>query len=61
MEKINPIFATYDENGEINGVRYMQLTAVSAKAIQELHALVVKQQTEIEELKRMVEQLARKK
>lgn len=37
MAKINPLFVTYDDKGEINGVRYMQLTAVEAKAIQELH------------------------
>jgi Chaperone of endosialidase len=50
MEKINPIFVTYDENGKINGVRYMQLTAVNAKAIQELQA-------EIDDLKRTIEEL----
>jgi len=38
MEKINPLFVTYDESGKIIGVRYMQLAAVNAKAIQELHA-----------------------
>lgn len=50
MEKINPLFVTYDDQGRINGVRYMQLTAVNAKAIQEM-------QTEIDELKRTIEEL----
>ncbi len=57
MEQINPLFVTYDEKGRIEGVRYMQLTAVEAKAIQELHSMVEKQQNEIEDLKQMIEQL----
>lgn len=51
METINPLFTTYNAKGEIDGVRYMQLTAVNVKAIQELHALVVKQQEEIRHIK----------
>jgi hypothetical protein len=50
MEEINPRFVTYDEKGEVNGVRYAQLTAVNAKAIQELQA-------EINELHRTIEEL----
>jgi hypothetical protein len=52
MEAINPLFVTYDEDDEGSGVRYMQLTAVNTKAIQEL-------QGEIDELKRAIEQLTR--
>jgi hypothetical protein len=37
MEAINPPFVTYDEDDEVSGVRYMQLTAVTP-GIQELHA-----------------------
>ncbi len=61
MEKINPLFVTYDDAGTINGVRYMQLTAVNTKAIQELHATETEDvkalQAEIEKLKRTIEQL----
>ncbi len=64
MEKINPLFVTYDQDGEINGVRYMQLTAVNAKAIQELYAIITEQknlaasqQEEIDELKRQIQRL----
>lgn len=37
MEKINPLFVTY-ERGQIEGVKYSQLTAVLVKAVQELKA-----------------------
>jgi hypothetical protein len=43
MEKINPLFVTY-ERGQIEGVKYSQLTAVLVKAVQE-------QQAEMQELK----------
>jgi hypothetical protein len=45
--KINPLLVTYDDDGKVEGVRYMQLTSVMAKAIQE-------QQAEIEQLKETV-------
>jgi hypothetical protein len=61
MEKINPLFVTYDEDGRINGVRYMQLAAVNSKAIQELHALMAEQQEEINELKSVIVTLAHDK
>jgi hypothetical protein len=54
MKKINPIFVTYDEKGTINGVRYMQLTAVNTRAIQEMHQ---EMQAEIDDLKRTIEEL----
>jgi hypothetical protein len=64
MEKINPLFVTYNADGEIEGVRYMQLTAVNARAIQELNELVTDQQTviehqqaEIDELRQMIGRL----
>jgi Chaperone of endosialidase len=57
MEKINPLFVTYNKDGVIEGVRYMQLTAVNAKAIQELYAIIERQQNEIDELKGAVKQL----
>jgi hypothetical protein len=47
MAKINPLLVTYDDDGKVEGVRYMQLTSVMAKAIQE-------QQAEIEQLKETV-------
>ena len=60
MEKINPLFVTYDQDGKIEGVRYMQLTAVTAKAIQELHATVETQQRQIDSLQKQVDRLLAK-
>ncbi|MFY9287998.1 MAG: tail fiber domain-containing protein [Alphaproteobacteria bacterium] len=56
MRDINPLFVTYDQSGKIDGVRYMQLAAVQAKAIQELNEKIVKQQAELDELKRAIKQ-----
>jgi hypothetical protein len=53
VEKVNPLFVTY-ARGQIEGVKYPQLTAVLIKAVQE-------QQAEIDELKKMVEQLSHQK
>jgi len=65
MEAINPLFVTYDEDDEVSGVRYMQLTAVNTKAIQELHGEEVKDvaelQGEISDLKLMIERLIHQK
>jgi len=61
MEAINPLFVTYDEDDEVSGMRYMQLTAVNTKAIQELHGKeledVKELHEEIDRLKRTIEQL----
>jgi hypothetical protein len=43
MEKVNPFIVAY-ERGEIEGVKYPQLTAILIRAVQE-------QQAEIEELR----------
>lgn len=53
MEKINPLFVTY-ERGQIEGVKYPQLTAVLVRALQE-------QQAEIKELERKIDQLTEDK
>jgi hypothetical protein len=57
MEKISRLFVTYDDKGTINGVRYMQLTAVNTKAIQELNAVVMKHQAEIDKAANEIEPL----
>ena len=65
---LNPLFVTYDNDDEVSGVRYMQLTAVNTKAIQELHSTEItdvrelrtkidREQAEIDELKRTIQQL----
>ena len=57
MEKINPLFVTYDDKGKIEGVRYMQLSAITTKAIQELHAVIEKQQEKISKLEHQLKDL----
>jgi hypothetical protein len=68
MEAINPLFVTHDKDDEVSGVRYMQLTAVNTKAIQELNSTEIndvkelqskidKEQLEIDELKRTIQRL----
>ncbi len=49
VEKVDPLFVTY-EHGQIEGVKYPQLTAVLIEAMQE-------QQAEIDKLKQMVNKL----
>ena len=61
MEKINPLFVTYDDHGEVIGVRYMQLAAVNARAIQQLDAVMEEQQQEIDNLKRIINALTHAK
>jgi hypothetical protein len=61
MERINPLFVTYDEDEELLGVRYMQLTAVNVSAIQELNGIIEKQQQEIDELRQTIEGLKHEK
>jgi hypothetical protein len=60
VEKINPLFVTY-ARGQIEGVKYPQLTAVLVKAVQEQQAEIAKQQAQIDELKQMVELLTHQK
>jgi hypothetical protein len=50
VEAVSPLLAEYGEKGELKGVKYRQMTAVLAKAMQE-------QQKEIEELKQRLESL----
>jgi hypothetical protein len=57
MEKISPLFVTYDDKGTINGVRYMQLTTVNTRAIQELNAVVMNHQAEIDKAANEIEPL----
>ena len=36
--RVDPLFVTYNAQGQIEGIRYMQFTAVLVKAVQELKA-----------------------
>jgi len=51
---VDPLLATYNEKGEIQGVKYKQLSVVLINAIKEQQAQIERQQKQIEELKRLV-------
>ena len=38
VEKVDPILVTYNEDGQVEGVKYKQLTAVVINAVKELKA-----------------------
>lgn len=50
-EKINPVFVTYGKDGQADGVRYMQLTAVLANAIKQQQRTLDEQQAQIAALR----------
>ena len=52
---VDSLMATYDNEGAVQGVKYGQLTAVMAKAIQDLSAIVDQQGREIAELRGIIE------
>jgi hypothetical protein len=57
VEKVSPLLATYDEDGSLQGVKYMQMTALITKSVQELNLEVERQAKEIEMLKAKIDQL----
>jgi hypothetical protein len=40
VEKVDPVLATYDSSGKLAGVKYPQMTALLAKAAQELKTMI---------------------
>jgi hypothetical protein len=50
VEKVLPKLVSYEDNGELHGVKYSKITAVLIKAFQE-------QQKQIDELKEEIKQL----
>jgi len=57
MAQIHPLLATYDEQGRPESVRYLGLTAVLAKAVQEQQITIHDQQTELQAEHREIESL----
>jgi hypothetical protein len=54
VEKVEPLLTTRNQKGEIEGVKYTQLTVVLINAIKEQQKMLDRQQKEIDELKRIV-------
>ncbi|MFN3330158.1 MAG: tail fiber domain-containing protein, partial [Pyrinomonadaceae bacterium] len=48
VEKLNPLFVTYNSKGEVEGVKYEKLTTVLVNAVNEQQAEIERQQKQIE-------------
>jgi hypothetical protein len=57
MADLNPVLAIYNEQGEPDGVKYANLTAVLAKAMQEQQQAIEQQKEKIETQASMIEEL----
>ena len=51
---IEPLLATYDDKGQVEGVKYDRITAVLVNALKEQQEQIKQQQAQIESLKRLV-------
>ena len=49
VAKINPLFVTYNEKGEVEGVKYDRLSVAFVNAFKEQQAQIARQQTQIRE------------
>jgi hypothetical protein len=56
VEKIDPLLVVYNEKGEVEGVKYKQMTAVLVNAINEQQTQITEQQRTIEQQKLQLEQ-----
>lgn len=60
VAEIEPLLVTHNNKGEIQGVKYDQLTVVLINAVKEQQAQIQKQQALIERLEKRLEQLEKK-
>ncbi len=54
VERVEPLLTTRNDRGEIEGVKYGQLTTVLVNAVNEQQAQIARQQKEIEALRQLV-------
>jgi hypothetical protein len=54
VEKIEPLLTTYNNKGEIEGVKYAQITPVLVNAVKEQQQTIEQQQRQIDALKKLV-------
>lgn len=57
VEKVEPLLTFHNEKGEIEGVRYTQLSAVFINAIKEQQLQIEQQQQQINDLKKQLQQM----
>ena len=56
VAQVEPLLVTYNAKGEVEGVKYAQLSAVLIDAVQQQQAQLVEQQRLIEQQQRQIEQ-----
>ena len=54
VAEIDPLLATYNDDGQIEGVKYKQLTAVLVNAIQEQQEQIEQKQQQLEEQQKQI-------
>lgn len=54
VEKVEPLLTTRNDRGEIEGVKYAQITTVLVNAVKEQQQIIEQQQRQIEALKKLV-------
>jgi len=54
VEKVEPLLVTYNAGGEIEGVKYGQMSAVLVNSIQQQQQIIEQQQRQIDALKKLV-------
>ena len=54
VAKIEPLLVTYNERGEVEGVKYDRVAVVLLNAVKEQQAQIKQQQTLIEDLRRLI-------
>lgn len=54
VARVNPLFITYNERGEVEGVKYDRLSALFVNAFKEQQQQIEQQKRDIEELKQVV-------
>ena len=54
VAKVEPLLVTYNEKGEVEGVKYEKLTTVLVNAVKEQQAQIEAQQRQIDALKKLL-------
>jgi len=57
VEKIEPLLVTYNQKGEIEGVKYGQITTVLVNAVREQQQIIEQQQTLLKKQKSQIDAL----
>lgn len=55
VEKVEPLLVTYNEKGEVEGVKYDRISAVLVNAVNEQQAQIETQQKQIEQQQKLIE------